>query len=186
MEAAMVVRRWSDLDRRERHRELARATLSVVVTWVVLFAVYYVFPFNHRTGGSGLVRLLAALIVFAGVFAGQFWQIIHADLPEVRAVQSLAVVIPIFLVLFSVLYLTLSASSVTNFNRPLNHTSALYFTIMTFSTVGYGDITPRGSTAQLLVSSQMLLDLVILGSVVRLLLYAARSGLSRDDDPAQV
>jgi hypothetical protein len=53
------------------------------------------------------------------------------------------------------------------FTERLDHTRALYFTITVFSTVGFGDITPRADLARIIVSIQMLLDLVILGSVVR-------------------
>jgi voltage-gated potassium channel len=180
----MSVRRWTDLNPLERRRELARTAAMVVATWVALFGLYYLLPFDHRTQTSGVVRLLAAGIAFVAVFAWQFWQITHADLPEVRAVQALAVVIPIFLVIFATLYLSVSGNATDHFSRPLNHTSALYFAITIFSTVGFGDITPRSGGAQLLVSAQMLLDLVILGSVARLLIFAAKSGLNRDTTDA--
>jgi voltage-gated potassium channel len=53
-----------------------------------------------------------------------------------------------------------------------------------FSTVGFGDITPGTDLARIMVSVQMLLDLVIIGVVVRLLLNAARVGLARtEQDP---
>ena len=48
-----------------------------------------------------------------------------------------------------------------------------------FSTVGFGDITPKTNFAEIVVSIQMLLDLVIIGAVVRLLLNAAQAGLAR-------
>ena len=62
--------------------------------------------------------------------------------------------------------------------EPLDHTGALYFAITIFSTVGFGDITPKTDLARIVASVQMLLDLVLLGTLVRLLVTAARSGLS--------
>ena len=50
------------------------------------------------------------------------------------------------------------------FTERLDHTRVLYFTITVFSTVGFGDITPRADLARIIVSIQMLLDLDILGS----------------------
>ena len=62
------------------------------------------------------------------------------------------------------------------------HTRALYFAVTIFSTVGFGDITPKTDLARIIVSIQMLLDLVIIGAVVRLLLTAAQAGLARARD----
>jgi hypothetical protein len=59
-----------------------------------------------------------------------------------------------------------------------------------FSTVGFGDITPKTNPARLVVSAQMLLDLAIIGIVVRMIINAARSriaprdGGGRDSRPA--
>ena len=78
--------------------------------------------------------------------------------------------------------MSLSHASAAMFTERLDHTRALYFTITVFSTVGFGDITRRADLARIIVSIQMLLDLVILGSVVRLLLNAAQIGLTRARD----
>ena len=48
-----------------------------------------------------------------------------------------------------------------------------------FATVGFGDIVAQTQAAMLLVSVQMLLDLVVLGVVVRLLLMAGQRGVQR-------
>jgi voltage-gated potassium channel len=53
----------------------------------------------------------------------------------------------------------------------------LYLAVTVFSTVGFDDITPRGDLARIVVSIQMLLDLVVIGAVVRLLTTAAKSGM---------
>jgi hypothetical protein len=45
--------------------------------------------------------------------------------------------------------------------------------------VGFGDITPKTDTARLIVSIQMLLDLVVLGAVVQLLIKATKTSLAR-------
>ena len=45
-----------------------------------------------------------------------------------------------------------------------------------FSTVGFGDITPKTEVAQLVTTDQMLVDLVVVGVVVRLILTTASRG----------
>ena len=63
---------------------------------------------------------------------------------------------------------------------------AVGFTVTVFATVGFGDITPTTQTTQLLVSLQMLLDLVVLGVVVKVIFGAARRGLeSSGEEPLE-
>jgi len=62
-------------------------------------------------------------------------------------------------------------------------TSALYFTVVTLGTVGYGDIAPVSAGARITVSSQVMLDLVLIAVVVRLLTGAARRSLDRLGEP---
>ena len=85
-----------------------------------------------------------------------------------------------FLIVFAALYLCLSQSSPANFSEPLNHTGAVYLTITVFSTVGFGDITPETDLARIVVSVQMILDLIVIGAVVRLLANAAKTGMDGD------
>ena len=72
--------------------------------------------------------------------------------------------------------MTLSHADSSHFSEPLNHTGALYFAVTVFSTVGFGDITPKGDLARAVVSMQMILDLVVIGAVVKLLSTAATGG----------
>jgi voltage-gated potassium channel len=59
------------------------------------------------------------------------------------------------------------------FSQPsLTRMDALYFTITVFATVGFGDITPTAQTSRLLVTVQMVLDLVLIGVVIRVFLSA--------------
>ena len=135
---------------------------------------------------------MLSVVAFAVVLAWQLRRVMHADLPVLRAVHALGVTIPVFLVVFAAVYLSLSQGSTTHFSEPLDHTGALYFTITVFSTVGFGDITPESDLARIVVSIQMLLDLVVIGAVVRLLTTAAKAGRSgtlprpsqNDDGPA--
>ena len=98
-----------------------------------------------------------------------------AELPELRAAEALGIVIALFLAAFSGVYLGMSNGNHAAFTQELDHTRALYFTISVFSTVGFGDITPRTDPGRLVVSAQMLLDLVIIGAVVRVILSAAKN-----------
>jgi voltage-gated potassium channel Kch len=73
-------------------------------------------------------------------------------------------------------------ASPDSFSHSLTRTDALYFTVTTFTTVGYGDITATSQSARLVVTAQMLLDLLALGLGVRVLLGAVQ--LARQGRPA--
>ena len=170
--------RLSDLPPTVRRRAVFRCGATVVLSWVFLIGAFYVLPIGHESGLRAFVRLGVDIAVVGAVFAWQIRRISVAALPELRAVEALGIVIALFLVLFSGVYLAMSHESPFTFTRPLDHTQALYFTISVFSTVGFGDITPKTDTARLVVSAQMLLDLAIIGAAVRLIFNAARSRIT--------
>jgi voltage-gated potassium channel len=180
----MTPRRLAELDKGERRRAWLRTVAVLVLAWTVLIAVYYlvpagVVPSRRHFGLDAFLHLGIAIALFVMVLAGQARRIVAAELPELRAVEALGVIIPLFLVIFAASYLSLSNSSVHMFSEQLDHTRALYFAITVFSTVGFGDITPTTDLARIVVSVPMLLDLVIIGAVVRLILNAAQAGLAR-------
>jgi voltage-gated potassium channel len=64
----------------------------------------------------------------------------------------------------------------SSFGTPLTRTDALYFTVTVFSTVGFGDITAKTETARLVVTGQMIADLLILGVGIKIILGAVTRG----------
>jgi voltage-gated potassium channel len=170
--------RLADLPPTLRRRAVLRCGATVVLSWVLLIGAFYVLPIGHESGVRTFVRLGVDIAVVAAVFAWQIRRISVAALPELRAIEALGIVIALFLVLFSGIYLAMSHESPFTFTQRLDQSRALYFTITVFSTVGFGDITPRTDAARLVVSAQMLLDLAIIGAVVRLIFNAARSRIT--------
>ena len=64
-----------------------------------------------------------------------------------------------------------SANGAT-FTQPLTRIDSIYFSATVFATVGFGDITAKGQGTRVLVTIQMMLDLVVVGLVVRLVVNA--------------
>jgi voltage-gated potassium channel len=177
-----MARRLTELEASRRRREVARTAVTLVVTWSVLLAVYFLLGLAGHDAWTALGVVVAGGLLFVGSLTRQFRRVLAAELPELRAVQALGIVLALFLVLCASVYLALEADS---FSRPLNHVGALYFAITVFSTVGFGDITPETDVARVVVGIQMLLDLVLIGVIVRMFARAARWGLTdghEDDD----
>ena len=86
-----------------------------------------------------------------------------------------------FLLLFASIYLILSLGDPGMFTEPLTRTDALYLTVTIFATVGFGDISAKVQTARLVVTAQMLLDLVVLGLGIQVILGAVKRGKASAD-----
>jgi voltage-gated potassium channel len=177
--------RLADLTPGVRRRSIALCGITVVLSWVFIFGAYFLLPIGRESGLRAGVRLAADIALVGAILFWQTRRIARAMLPELRAIEALGIVIGVFLVAFSSIYLAMSHEAVTTFTRNLDHVRALYFTVTIFSTVGFGDITPRTDPARLVVSAQMLLDLVLIGAVVRLLLNAARNRVGTVPDSSQ-
>jgi voltage-gated potassium channel len=65
-------------------------------------------------------------------------------------------------------------------------TDALYFTISTLATVGFGDVHPSGQLARSLVTIQIVFDLVFVAALVAALTGGVRRGIAaRRDEGAR-
>ncbi len=166
-------------DRHAQARVVMLVTFRAAATATALLAAYYLAPVRANTPTRSVVWLLVALGAFAVVLALQLRAIINTTHPRLRAVEALAVVVPLFLIIFARIYLTMSTFTPSAFSAELNRTGSLYFTITAFSTVGFGDIAPKTDVARLIVSVQMLVDLVIFGAIAKLLLGAVKLNIAK-------
>ena len=151
----------------------------VVLTVAALCATYFLIPTRAPGEGLGVPWLILQLGIFVAVVGVQVPAIIRARYPILRAVESLAVLVPIYLLIWARIYLASSQNDPTGFSRSLDHVAALYFTVTVFATVGFGDVVARTDSMMLLVTVQMLGNLVVLGLGIRLLTSAARRGIAR-------
>ncbi|MER7753451.1 potassium channel family protein [Kitasatospora sp. NPDC097643] len=164
---------------RPTYRRIVWTVLRVVGAVAVLVTVYYLLPLDHSSTTATTTMLVIGLAGFIALVAVQVRSILRAAHPGLRAVEALATSVPYFLLLFAGTYVSLAAQSPGSFGAPLSHTQGLYFTVTVFSTVGFGDITAKTDTAQLMVTVQMLADLVVFGLAVKVVVGAVRRGRER-------
>jgi voltage-gated potassium channel len=168
------------LSRVERRRMFGLVLLRALGSAVALLLLYYLAPMENLRKVPVAVSLSVGLVVLIVVIAVQLRAITSSRFPAVQAVQALAVTAPLFLLIFASAYFVLAQDSAANFNtHPLDRTDTLYFTMTTFSTVGFGDIVATSQNARLLVTGQMLLDLVVLGLGVQVYREAVKMGRKR-------
>jgi len=153
--------------------------IRVLFTVTLLITAYYVIPTPDAGTDSDLPWLVLSLTIFGVIVGIQIPAIVNAKYPNLRAVEAMSVTVPLYLLIFARIYLSNSLGNPGAFSEQLDHTKSLYFTITVFATVGFGDITPETNPMRLLVSAQMLLNLVVIGLVVKLLLGAAQRGVTK-------
>ena len=121
-----------------------------------------------------LVQITLAIVAFFVVAVLLMRRIAKSTYPELGAVESIVTTFGLFLMSYSGLYLAMSNYNSTSFSEPLNHVGAFYFSLVTFATVGFGDITPTSDIARLAVSTQIIGDVLFIAVMIRGVLAFSR------------
>ena len=161
---------------------LLRMTLSISA----LLLAYFLIPTRSAGRSADWPWLTLELCVFGVVVGFQVPAIVKAKYPILRAIEALAILVPLYVLIFARIYLSSSIGDPSAFNQPLDKITALYFTVTVLSTVGFGDIVAQVNSMRMLVTLQMLLNLVLLGLVFRLLTASARQGVARRRGQAEL
>jgi voltage-gated potassium channel len=170
---------------RQRRLLLLGTVVQAVLTTAVLVTLYYVLPMNRGFDAHTVLLLAVYLAVFVVVLTWRVRGLFRSRYPGLRAVETLALVVPLYLLLFATTYFLAERADGGYFSEPLTRSSALYFSVTVFSTVGFGDIVPKTDPARLVVTAQMLLDVILLGLGVRVFVGAVNLARERHGAAAQ-
>lgn len=125
-----------------------------IVGWSLLFeaawvglVVFWLLPGNWSRPASG--RVLPGSVVAP-------WTVVGALLSTVG--------------LFTAMYWSLSTDDPTAFSEPLTRIDAIYFTLTSFTTTGFGDISAASQSARALVSLQLAVGLFLLAGAFAVVL----------------
>ena len=174
-----------DLALRGRRRLAIVAVVRTGLTIALVVALYFVLPLDHGSSAGAVVELALGVLVLVAILVWQIRRIVESDRPISRAVEALALSVPLYVLLFATTYFLMARANQTSFGGPLSRTDAMYFSSTIFTTVGFGDITAKSEAARLVVTLQMWLDLVFLGLVVRLVVNAVKFSQQRRNVEAE-
>lgn len=159
----------------ERRRLIALGSGRALGVTIALFALYYLAPLDRLADVPFWLSLTLGLLLLTAVVTHQVRAILRSHHPAIRGIEAVAVTVPLFLILFAAAYFLVSQTDPANFSQAnLTRTDTLYFTVTTFATVGFGDITATSQCARVLVTVQMILDLIVLGAVIRVFIGAVQ------------
>jgi hypothetical protein len=149
-------------------RQLLPHAVRTVLAVAACVAGYYALPYGRNgvesTGINGTFVLVVALVVLVALILRQVGSHLREGGRD-SDVESLLLALCLTVIAFSLAYLRLAAQ----FDGLSTKTDALYFTVSTLATVGYGDVHPVGQTARGLATIQMAVDLVFVATLLTIL-----------------
>ncbi len=167
-------------DRRTGRRPGRR--LVLLAQAASLFACYYLVPVSGAATGGRWLRGAAAALLLTVVL----WHVVRTVAREVHAedadvqLDRLALAAVTGLVCFSLVDYLLARADAGQFAGLTTKTDALYFTVSTLTTVGFGDVHAVGQLARQIVMVQLAFNVVVLAGAARTL---ARGVAARRHSP---
>src|SRR5262245_19886213 len=131
---------------------------------VLVVLAYFYLPLTR----DEVVRHGAAnVLIVIGAITGMAWLVVlevrhQMDDFEDRRIDRIVVSVVVVMVGFSLIFYLLERSDPTQIAGLHTRIDALYFTVTTMSTVGYGDIHATGQVARILVVIQIVFNVVII------------------------
>lgn len=153
--------------------------VRLFVTATILLVIYYQMPVHDDSLRSDLPWLFLDLVLFGALVGIQVPLILRARHPVLRSAEAMALCVCLYLMMFARVYVSIAATDPAAFTQVLDRSTALYFTVTVFATVGFGDITPAVNPVKLVVTVQMILNLIMLGVVVRMLFTVGQRSRER-------
>ena len=165
------------MSRAQRRRFILGGLLRAAILSFVLILLYFLGPLESLDVMPVWAVLVVAPLILLAVSVWQIRAIMRSDQPGLRGIEGLAIIAPLYLILFAAAYFLMARADPSSFTvEGLTRIDTLYFTTTVFSTVGFGDISPASEPARVVAMIQMILNLIVLGAGVKLLTAAVQRG----------
>jgi hypothetical protein len=150
-------------------------------TLIGLLVAYYAFPVQLAGKSPWAVAVSLAGTVGALVLVGTIMvrelNYVRQGVPG-RGARVLAMLLVLLVMSSSLTFFLLNQARPEEFAGLETRTDALYFTLVTMATVGYGDVHAEGQVARALVCLLLVFNVVVVASLVRN--YTRGLGTSED------
>lgn len=136
----------------------------LVLTTAVLVAVYFLVPVSAVASMGDVARIAGSVLVLVLLTLGIALQVRLQLYQEERHVDGLVLALIIGVLAFALGFYALELHSPGQFDGLHTRLDALYFTMSTILTIGYGDVHAAGQLARGLVVVQMLFNAVAIAT----------------------
>ena len=166
-------------DDRIPRRLLLVAMARVLGVVAATLLVYFLLPIEGSGAASAAaVAACAGIAVILIVVARQITRVSRSRRPVLAALEALVLVFGLFLSFFALLYVSISESDPDAFTQDVNKVAGIYFTMTVLTTVGFGDISAVSDTARVMVTLQMVLGMVLIGTAFKALGFSAKRAVT--------
>jgi voltage-gated potassium channel len=147
---------------------LARQIVLNGLTLASALVFYYFVPIDLTVAHPirQTVGFIAGLAILIWLIVRQLVKQMSAGPDPGVRVRSLITLLYPVVVLFALTYYIIQVHNPHQFSGIATRTDALYYTIVTLGTVGYGDIHAVGQLAEVVTSIQVAFDLVVIGALI--------------------
>jgi hypothetical protein len=160
-------------------RSKALLYIGYLVLWQVGYAVFK-YKIGHFTLREKSAWTLVNIPIVEAVAFNVLYSIFTDQTRPSYRLKSLVIAIGVTLFQYAGNYVALSYDGQFHGGNPLDFVQAFYFAATTMTTTGYGDIYASGDFARVVVTAQMLTDLVLLAFALNLLVQYRRNIASKD------
>jgi voltage-gated potassium channel len=157
-----------------------RRWFRLAATCAAIIALYFLVPATPRLAQHDVLARTLASVAALGLVA---WLVtrqlrLHIDHDD-RRVDGLVASVVTMVMVFSLCFYLLEQQQPSQLEDLHTRVDALYFTMSTLVTIGYGDVHAVGQTARILVMVQMLFDVVFIAAASSLLSSRVRAVAAR-------
>jgi hypothetical protein len=150
----------------------------MVLVAAALVVAYVLLPVHSTALFPSWVSVILTMLTLAGVALYEYWVVTRSEFPLLREMQAITFVVSIAVVGYAAIYASVASYDAAAFSEPLDRVGALYLSVATASTVGFGDIHARSDAARIVVMLQIVTTVGLVGVAVKMIRRAAsaRSG----------
>jgi hypothetical protein len=160
---------------------LWRRGLRLGALVALILVAYFVLPVDPRLHTDTVLRVVGIMVVLGLLAIGMTRLLrLHVE-DEQRRVDELVLSIVVVVAVFAFAFYTLEYHNPGQVAGLHTRVDALYFTLTTLATIGYGDVHAVGQTARVLVAAQIVFDLVFVAAAASLLTHHLRAKSSSRD-----
>jgi hypothetical protein len=170
---------------RATRAEIRRGLIELIVILAVMLVLYILLPLKGERRWVGAVVGLAAIIGTVPYTLYRVRAILKSEKPLILAVQALVALLTMLVLGFAAVYFFMAEGNPDNFLGLETKLDAVYFTVVTLGTVGFGDITPTSQAARGVVVAQIAVNFALLGISVRLLTMATKHRMEQPPTPSE-